>query len=245
VPSGQWAGAVGVYAAGRRVTSVAADRAEKYRKVVSELARPTRLPLAELRWSAAPAADRVAVTRANSVWRSSAPATAYRLKGVNPYDADLAGAGHDRRPSRSSRHDRSMSLQTTMAPDSGDRPQQLLRRTVSQDDSLIGAWCLHWTGVRVNKRMCAPIGDGGGNPRIRYRRRLSGAHEFLTEQVSPRGKPPVALDAERTEAIVSGRPRLNGRSAMIWERGVAGSNPVTPTRPPTRPAAAPQRSPRS
>lgn len=38
VPTGQWAGAVGVYAAGKRVGSIAADAAEEYRAVVIALA---------------------------------------------------------------------------------------------------------------------------------------------------------------------------------------------------------------
>lgn len=38
VPAGQWAGAVGVYAAGKRVASIAADAAEEYRAVVTGLA---------------------------------------------------------------------------------------------------------------------------------------------------------------------------------------------------------------
>lgn len=38
VPSGQWAGAVGVYAAGKRVASIAADAAEEFRDVVTALA---------------------------------------------------------------------------------------------------------------------------------------------------------------------------------------------------------------
>jgi hypothetical protein len=38
VPTGQWAGAVGVYAAGKRVAAIAADTAEEYQAVVAALA---------------------------------------------------------------------------------------------------------------------------------------------------------------------------------------------------------------
>jgi hypothetical protein len=42
VPTGQWAGAVGVYAAGKRVASIAADAAEQFRAVVRELEQAGR-----------------------------------------------------------------------------------------------------------------------------------------------------------------------------------------------------------
>jgi hypothetical protein len=42
VPTGQWPGAVGVYAAGKRVASIAADAAEEFRAVVGELEQAGR-----------------------------------------------------------------------------------------------------------------------------------------------------------------------------------------------------------
>lgn len=46
VPTGQWAGAVGVYAAGKRVASIAADAAEEFRAVVHELEQAGRPAIA-------------------------------------------------------------------------------------------------------------------------------------------------------------------------------------------------------
>jgi hypothetical protein len=42
VPTGEWAGAVGVYAAGARVASIAAEAAEEFRAVVAELKQAGR-----------------------------------------------------------------------------------------------------------------------------------------------------------------------------------------------------------
>jgi hypothetical protein len=73
VPTGQWAGAVGVYAAGKRVASIAADAAEEFREVVRELEQAGR-----------PATARAVVVGGHTRGTSGADARKFGLALITP-----------------------------------------------------------------------------------------------------------------------------------------------------------------